>query len=104
MKNIILIIFLLFSNLYAANKEKIARLHYQGGGDWYNDPDTIPNIVKFINRVLGCDFSVDQAVITPNESKIFDYPFIFMTGHGKVTFSSDEADNLRTYLLRGGFL
>jgi hypothetical protein len=86
------------------NKDQIARLHYDGGGDWYNNPDMIPNMVEVLNRELQTDFSQEEAVVTPGESRLFQYPFVIMTGHGNITFSEREADNLRAWLLRGGVL
>ncbi len=86
------------------NKDQIARLHFDGGGDWYNNPDMIPNMVKVLNRELHTDFSSEEAVVTPGESHLFDFPFIIMTGHGNISFSENDADNLRKWLLRGGFL
>ncbi len=83
---------------------QLARLHYDGGGDWYNDPDTLPNLVEYLNRTIQTDFSTVQAVVRPSEANLFDHPFIFMTGHGNVSFSDRDARNLREYLLKGGFL
>lgn len=100
----ILIFILIFGVLLAAEKPQLARLHYTGGGDWYNDPDIIPNLVEFLNKTLHTDFSLEQATVKPDASEIFDYPFIFMTGHGNVKFSENELINLRDYCNRGGFL
>ncbi len=100
----VVIIILSISFLKAAEKSQLARLHYSGGGDWYNDQDTIPNIVEYLNITLNTNFSKLQAIVSPDDSKLFDYPFIFMTGHGTVNFNSKEAENIRTYLDRGGFL
>lgn len=86
------------------NEHQIARLHYKGGGDWYNDQDIIPNIVTFLNSSLQTNFSIIEATVTPDDQKLFDYPFIFMTGHGTIHLNQTEADNIRTYLDRGGFL
>ena len=92
-------------NLFAnENKAQLARLHYDGGGDWYNDPDTLPNLVKYLNTTIDTDFSTIQAVVKPSDSALFDYPFIFMTGHGNIQFSERDVQNLRNYLLNGGFL
>lgn len=105
MKRMIVLIMLTSVFLSATENEyKIARLHYRGGGDWYNDQDIIPNIAKYLNETLQTKFSSVQAVISPDEQKLFDYPFIFMTGHGTVHFNEKEAENLRKYLTRGGFL
>jgi len=90
--------------LFASGQLEIARLHYDGGGDWYNDPDIIPNIANYLNRTIQGNFSINQAVVRPFETEIFDYPFLFMTGHGNVHFSERDLRNLRTYLERGGFL
>jgi len=106
MKKIILVIIVfIFSILNALESEhQIARLHYKGGGDWYNDQDTIPNIAEYLNSTLNTNFSKIQATVTPDDPKLFDFPFIYMTGHGTVNFNNKEAESLRTYLERGGFL
>ena len=85
-------------------KDQIARLHYDGGGDWYNDQDMIPNVVEVLNQELSTDFALEEAVVMPGESRLFDYPFVIMTGHGNISFTEKEAQNLRTWLMRGGFL
>ncbi len=103
----LLIIFIAFSIsiLNALEGEhQLARLHYKGGGDWYNDQDTIPNIAEYLNKTLNTKFSRIQAIVSPDDPKLFDYPFIYMTGHGTVNFNNKEAENIRTYLDRGGFL
>jgi len=106
MRNILLVIIVfVFGILNALESEyQIARLHYKGGGDWYNDQDTIPNIVAYLNNTLHTDFSKIEAIVSPDDPKLFDYPFIFMTGHGTVNFNNKETENIRTYLERGGFL
>lgn len=83
---------------------QLARLHYDGGGDWYNDPDTLPNLVRYVNSELNTNFSAVQAVVRPSDANLFDYPFIFMTGHGNISFSERDVRHLRDYLLKGGFL
>ncbi len=90
--------------LTASEKPQLARLHYEGGGDWYNDPDALPNLVKYLNKTINTGFSIEQAEVKPSDSKLFEFPFLYMTGHGNVAFSGKDADNLREYLLRGGFL
>lgn len=101
---VLAIMVMISSTVLFAGKNKLARLHYEGGGDWYNDPDTLPNFVDFLNENLNTDFSSEQAVIRPSDNRLFDYPFVYMTGHGNISFSQRDADNLRDYLLRGGFL
>ena len=101
----LILILLLFSlMLTALEQPEIARLHYSGGGDWYNDTDTIGNIAEYLNRTIHSNFSLQEAVIKPSESKLFNFPFIFMTGHGNIRFSEKDVQNLRQYLVRGGFL
>lgn len=88
----------------AENSDKIARMHYRGGGDWYNDQDIIPNIAEHLNSTLKTNFSRIQAEIKPDDQNISDFPFIFMTGHGSVHFDEQEIKNLREHLYQGGFL
>jgi hypothetical protein len=83
---------------------KIAVLKYKGGGDWYANPTALPNLARFINKNLKTNIDEDVATVDVGSSEIFDYPFVHMTGHGNVVFSSDDVLNLRTYLLSGGFL
>lgn len=99
-----LLLLLLTLPLYADGGLQLARLHYDGGGDWYNDPDTLPNFVDFINEQLNTGFSAEQAVVRLDEPGLYDYPFLYMTGHGNISFSEEDARNLREYLKRGGFL
>ncbi|MCF7858665.1 MAG: DUF4159 domain-containing protein [Candidatus Cloacimonetes bacterium] len=87
-----------------AREHQLARLHYQGGGDWYNDQDIIPNIAEYLNKTISTKFSVIEAIVKPDETKLFDYPFVFMTGHGTVSFNKEEAANIKSYLERGGFI
>ncbi len=84
---------------------QIGLLKYSGGGDWYANLETsLPNLIKFCNTNLKTNINPEQAVVEVGSSEIFNYPFIHMTGHGNVVFSNQEADNLRKYLLSGGFL
>ena len=83
---------------------QIGLLKYNGGGDWYSNPTSLPNLVKFCNQELGTNISTDIATVDVGDPDIFNYPFIHMTGHGNVVFSADEGENLRNYLLGGGFL
>lgn len=87
-----------------ANTLKLALLKYNGGGDWYANPTALPNLANFCNRVLKTDFARDYAVVDVGSAEIYNYPFIHMTGHGNVVFSDQEAENLRNYLMGGGFL
>ena len=84
---------------------KIGLLKYNGGGDWYANLETsIPNLIKFCNQNLGTNIDVDQGIVEVGSPELFNYPFVHMTGHGNWVLSQQEADNLRNYLLAGGFL
>lgn len=84
---------------------QIAVLKYNGGGDWYANLETsIPNLIQFCNEELGTTISQEQAIVEVGSKDLFNYPFIHMTGHGNVIFSMAEAENLRNYLIGGGFL
>jgi hypothetical protein len=83
---------------------QIALLKYNGGGDWYANPTSLPNLVKFANRNLGTSISEEIATVDVGNPEIMNYPFIHMTGHGNVVFSEQDAKNLRKYLIAGGFL
>lgn len=99
----ILLIFNFFmaSTLYA---QEIAILKYGGGGDWYANPTALPNLINFCNQQLRTTIDPKPHTVEVGSSNIFQYPFLHMTGHGNIHFSQEEADNLRTYLLAGGFL
>ncbi|MBX7227868.1 MAG: DUF4159 domain-containing protein [Chitinophagales bacterium] len=83
---------------------KIGLLKYSGGGDWYANPTSLPNLADFCNKNLGLQISRDIQEVEPGSGEIFNFPFVHMTGHGNVVFSSSEAKNLRDYLISGGFL
>jgi hypothetical protein len=83
---------------------KLALLKYNGGGDWYANPTSLTNLAKFCNKELKTNLDVNYATVEVGSAELFNYPFLHMTGHGNVVFSDLEAQNLRTYLLAGGFL
>lgn len=95
--------FLLFTSFQSATY-KIARLKYNGGGDWYGDRTALPNLIAFCNENLGTHIANNEDIVEVGSREIFNYPFIFMTGHGNVVFSQQEVENLRNYLMGGGFL
>ena len=101
-KHTILVLILFFSS--AANSQEIAILKYNGGGDWYANPTALPNLIVFCNATIGTKITTKPETVEVNSTAIFQYPFIHMTGHGNVFFSEEDAENLRTYLLGGGFL
>lgn len=102
----LVLLFCLFkTTLFFSQSYQIGLLKYSGGGDWYANLETsLPNLIKFCNANLKTSIQSEQAVIEVGSSEIFNYPFVHMTGHGNVIFSTQEADNLRKYLLSGGFL
>lgn len=90
-------------NFYAG-AQQIALLKYRGGGDWYANPTSLPNLIKFCNKELKTDLDLTPATVEVGSNEIFNYPFLHMTGHGNVSFSDAEVKNLRKYLISGGFL
>ncbi len=84
--------------------QEIALLKYSGGGDWYANPTSLPNLIKFCNQNIGTTIKSKPATVTPSSPDLFSYPFVHMTGHGNVVFSPADQENLRNYLLAGGFL
>ncbi len=83
---------------------KLALLKYGGGGDWYSNPTALPNLARFCNSNLGTDFDTETETVEVGSADLFNHPFVHMTGHGNVVFNDSEAENLRTYLIGGGFL
>ncbi|MBS1939213.1 MAG: DUF4159 domain-containing protein [Bacteroidetes bacterium] len=83
---------------------QLAVLKYNGGGDWYANPTAVPNLVKYCNQQLGMNMGTDVPNVDVGSPDIFNYPWLDVTGHGNITFSPQEAQNLRNYLIGGGFL
>ncbi len=83
---------------------KLALLKYSGGGDWYANPTSLSNLTSFCNEKLGTSLDPDYATIEVGSAELFNYPFVHMTGHGNVVFTDADAENLRNYLIGGGFL
>ncbi|WP_372946627.1 DUF4159 domain-containing protein [Muriicola sp.] len=99
---LILIIAMLTS--FTGSSQEIAVLKYKGGGDWYANPTALPNLIRFCNQNIQTRINPRPQTVEPGSALLFQYPFVHMTGHGNVYFSEEEARNLRTYLLAGGFL
>ena len=102
-----LTIYLAFTMLFCGfqmKSQEIAILKYQGGGDWYANPTALPNLIKYCNNNIDTTIDSKPETVEVGSSSIFQYPFLHMTGHGNVVFSDDDLENLRTYLLSGGFL
>lgn len=88
----------------AQGSYQLAVLKYSGGGDWYSNPTAVPNLVKFCNTALGMSINTEVPIVDVGSPDLFTYPWVHMTGHGNVVFNQQEAENLRNYLIGGGFL
>lgn len=95
--------FFLFS-LFTIQGQQIAILKYNGGGDWYANPTALPNLIKFCNKNIKTSIKEIPETVETNSIAIFNYPIVFMTGHGNVSFTDDDIENLKNYLISGGFL
>ncbi len=98
---------LLFSGIFISfyvPSYKIAKLKYNGGGDWYANRTALSNLINFCNVNLGTNFDKEEAIVEAGSAEIFNYPFVYLTGHGNIVFSDAEVQNLRKYLIGGGFL
>jgi hypothetical protein len=97
----------LFVTLGSANAQimtKIAKLKYNGGGDWYANKTALPNLIEYCNRELEMNLAPEEDIVEVDSRDLFLYPYVYMTGHGNVVFTDSEAANLRKYLIAGGFL
>ena len=97
-----LLLLILFSISLSA--QEVAILKYNGGGDWYANPTAIPNLIKFSNDNINTTIHEKPYTVDVGSAEIYNYPIVFMTGHGNVFFSDNDAENLRDYLTSGGFL
>ena len=101
-KNVVKI--LAFSTLLSAQAFTIARIHYGGGGDWYGDPSSLPNLLEFISEKTSIIVEPSEYRIKLTDPELFSHSFLYITGHGNIRFNEDEIIVLRDYLLKGGFL
>jgi hypothetical protein len=83
---------------------KIAKVKYKGGGDWYANKTALPNLSKFCNSNIKTNINPDDAIVEIGSPELFNYPWVYLTGHGNIVFSDAEALNLKKYLMAGGFL
>ena len=102
MKFIASILFCLLSVVCTA--QDLAILKYQGGGDWYGNATALPNLITFCNENINTKINTKVETVEVSSPDIFQYPFIHMTGHGNVFFNETDSENLRNYLISGGFL
>jgi hypothetical protein len=102
-----LFLLVLLTSIYTVDAQysyKLGLLKYNGGGDWYANPTALVNLSGFCNKFLGTSIDPEYGVVDVGSAEIYNYPLIHMTGHGNVVFSDAEAENLRNYLIAGGFL
>ncbi len=97
------IIFLITPNHYS-QAFSIARIHYNGGGDWYGDPSSLPNLLEYVEKNTSIIVETDEYQMKLTNPELFNHSFIYITGHGNIRFSEDEVIILRDYLIKGGFL
>lgn len=98
------IVFIFLFVHYFVGAQEIALLKYNGGGDWYANPTSLPNLIRFCNQTIQTKIKQKPFTVEPGSSELFSYPFVHMTGHGNVVFNDNEVKNLRDYLTSGGFL
>lgn len=98
------IVFLFALSTSLGQSLKIAKLKYDGGGDWYANKTALPNLIEFCNKNLGTDMAKDEEIVEVGSPDLFTFPYVYMTGHGNVVFNDEQAENLRRYLISGGFL
>ena len=97
-----LIFFLLIS--LSLNAQQIAVLKYNGGGDWYANPTALKNLINYCNSNINTRINEKPETVATNSIEIFNYPIVFITGHGNIFFNEDDVENLKKYLSSGGFL
>jgi len=101
MKKIFYIVLLVSISSFS---QEIALLKYSGGGDWYANPTSLPNLIKYCNANINTKIKPKPGTVEPSSPDLLSYPFVHMTGHGNVVFSDSDVINLRNYLSAGGFL
>lgn len=105
MRNFLFVLFIfLVCTLSKVQGQTLAVLKYEGGGDWYSNPTAMKNLIEFCNNEINTTIAPIPTVVHPEDSALFSYPFVHMTGHGNVVFSDQALKNLNTYLMGGGFL
>ncbi len=102
MKKVFIIIISLFTVFTFA--QDLAIVQYKGGGDWYSNPTALPNLIAYCNANINTKMNAKPLSVEVGSIDIFQYPLLHMTGHGNVFFSDADAENLKNYLISGGFL
>lgn len=100
----VFVLMISFLSDISAQNIKLAKLKYNGGGDWYANKTALPNLIDFCKRNLNMALAAEEDVVDVSSPELFLYPYLYMTGHGNVIFSTSDAENLRKYLIAGGFL
>ena len=103
MKRLCLGLILLLISIPSFSQE-IALVKYSGGGDWYANPTSLPNLIRFCNATINTKIKTKPGLVEPSSPDLFSYPYVHMTGHGNVVFSDADVKNLKNYLESGGFL
>lgn len=98
------IFYLLLLLSFASFSQEIALVKYSGGGDWYANPTSLPNLIQYCNQNINTRIKPKPATVEPGSPDLFSYPFVHMTGHGNVVFNDSDVNNLLNYLTSGGFL
>ncbi len=101
--NTLLLVFFYFTS-GISNAQQIAILKYDGGGDWYANPTALPNLITFSNKNIHTKIDKKPTTVDASSSEIYNFPIVFLTGHGNIFFSEEASQNLRNYLISGGFL
>ena len=96
--------FIFYLLTFTLHAQDLAVLKYKGGGDWYGNPTSVPNLIKFCNQNIHTKINPKPESVEVGSTDIFQYPMLHMTGHGNIFFSESDAENLRNYLISGGFL
>ncbi len=98
------LIYFFFLSTTISLSQEIALLKYNGGGDWYANPTSLPNLIKYCNQNINTKIKTKPATVEPSSPDLLSYPFVHMTGHGNVVFNDSDVLNLRNYMTSGGFL
>lgn len=104
LKKLTLLVLVAIIFAFAPPTLKMAKLKYNGGGDWYANKTSLPNLIRFCNQNIGTNFVPEEDVVEVGSPDMLNYPFVHLTGHGNIVLSNAEAENLRNYLIAGGFL
>ena len=102
--NLFLLFLTLISSLLCGQNFSIARIHYSGGGDWYSDPSSLPNLLKYLDENTLINVNHEEIRLKPTDQEFYNYPYLYITGHGNIRFSNEERNRIRKTLLRGSFL